>query len=93
MLQEESKPESEGTSKIGTSEDCGHGVHSCTCPPDKDYVKFTKIRGLTHLVGLINFMPPFDSPISYKPLERMWSLKKQIKEIDPNWLLADEITL
>ncbi len=35
----------------------------------------------------------FDGPISYGPLERIWNFKKQIKEIDPNWLLADEITL
>ncbi len=47
----------------------------------------------THLIGMINFMPPFDAPISYGPLERIWNFKKQIREMDPNWLLADEITL
>jgi hypothetical protein len=93
MSQEKSTPVSEVSNKEGNSEDCGHEVNGCTCPPDKEYVKFTRIRGLTNLLGMINFMPPFDSPISYTPLEKMWSFKKQIREIDPNWLLADEITL
>jgi len=93
MSQEKLKPEGEVTNREGTSEDCDCGPHSCYCRVNKEYEKSTKIRSLTHLIGLINFMPPFDGPLSYRPLERLWSLKKQIKEIDPNWLLADEITL
>jgi hypothetical protein len=93
MSQEKSTIVSEVINKGENSEDCGHEVNACTCPPNKEYEKYTKIRGLTHLIGLINFMPPFDGPISYGPLERIWNFKKQIKEIDSNWLLADEITL
>jgi hypothetical protein len=42
MSQEKSKPNNEVTNKEGTSEDCGHEPHGCTCPPDKEYEKFTK---------------------------------------------------
>ena len=93
MSQEKSTAVSETVNRKENPEDCGHEVNACTCPPDKEYEKYTKIRALTHLIGMINFMPPFDGPISYGPLERIWNFKKQIREIDPNWLLADEITL
>jgi hypothetical protein len=93
MSQEKSTIGREDINRKENSEDCGHEVNACTCPPSKEYEKYTRIRGLTHLIALINFMPPFDGPISYGPLERIWNCKKQIKEMDPNWLLADEITL
>jgi hypothetical protein len=93
MSQEISKPSNEVTNEEGTSEECGHEPHGCTCPPNKEYEKSTKIRSLTHLIGLINSRPPFDGPISYGPLERIWNIKKRIREIDSNWILADEITL
>jgi hypothetical protein len=93
MSQEKSTIVSEAINRRENSEDCGHEVNACTCPPSKEYEKYTKIRGLTHLIGLINFMPPFDAPISYGLLERIWSFKKQIREMDQNWILADEITL
>ncbi len=86
MSQEKLKSESEVTNREGTSEGCDCGPHSCYCRVNKGYEKSTKIMSLTTLIGLINFMPPFDGPISYGPLERLWNFKKQIKEIDPNWL-------
>jgi hypothetical protein len=78
MSQEKSKLNNEVTNKEGTSEDCGHEPHGCTCPPDQEYEKSTKIRSLTHLIGLINCRPPFNGPTSYGPLERIWNIKKRI---------------
>ena len=87
MSQEKSTIVSEDINRKENSEDCGHEVNACTCPPSKEYEKYTKIRGLTHLIGLINFMPPFDGPISYGPLERIWNFKRQI---NPSWSLDVE---
>jgi hypothetical protein len=93
MSQEKSKLTNEVINEEGTSEDCGHGPHNCTCPPDKEYEKFTEIRSLTKLIGLIYSVPLINGFISYKPLERIWNSKKLIREIDPNWILADEVTV
>jgi hypothetical protein len=93
MSQEKSKLNKEVTNKEGTSEDCGHEPHGCTCPPNEEFEKFTEIRSLTNLIRIIYSVPLINGLISYKPLERIWNTKKRIKEIDPNWILADEVTL
>ncbi len=89
MSQEKSKTNSEVVDK----EDCGHEPHGCNCPPDKDYKKFTEIRSITNLIRLVYSVPLVNGLISYKPLERIWNSKKVIRKIDPNWVLADKVTL
>ena len=49
MSQEKSTSVSEIVNRKENPEDCGHEVNACTCPPDKEYEKYTKIRALTHL--------------------------------------------
>jgi hypothetical protein len=93
MSQEKSKPNGEVISEEETSEDCGHEPHGCTCPPSAEYEKSTEIRSLTNLIRLIYSVPLINGLISYKPLERIWNSKKLIREIDPNWILADKVTL
>ncbi len=89
MSQEKSKTVSEVVDK----EDCGHEPHGCNCPPDKGYEKFTEIRSITNLIRLVYQVPLVNGLISYKPLERIWNSKKVIRKIDPNWILADKVTL
>jgi hypothetical protein len=89
MSQEKSKTDSEVVDK----EDCVHEPHGCNCPPDKDYEKFTEIRSITNLIRLVYSVPLVNGLISYKPLERIWNSKKVIRKIDPNWVLADKVTL
>jgi hypothetical protein len=67
----------------------------CECEeeyPD-GYIKIVRLNWLSNTIRLINFMPPFNGPMSYKPLERICKLKKEIIEKDPNWILADNITM
>ena len=73
MSQEKSTLVSEVTNRKENPEDCGHEVNACTCPPSKEYEKYTKIRAPTHLIGMINFMPPFDGPVSY------WTIRKNME--------------
>jgi len=87
MSEEKSKIE------VADKEDCGHEPHDCNCPPDKEYEKFTEIRSLTNLIRLVYSVPLINGLISFKPLERIWNSKKVIGKIDPNWVLADEVTL
>jgi hypothetical protein len=89
MSQEKSKTDSEVVDK----EDCGHEPHGCNCPPDEEYEKFTEIRSITNLIRLVYSVPLVNGLISYKPLERIWNSKKVIRKIDPNWVLADKVTL
>ena len=89
MSQEKSKTDSEVVDK----EDCGHEPHGCNCPPDEGYEKFTEIRSITNLIRLVYSVPLVNGLISYKPLERIWNSKKVIRKIDPNWVLADKVTL
>jgi hypothetical protein len=56
-----------------------------------EYFKQLKLKRLSTTIRLINFIPPFNGPMSYKPLEIIWRLKKEILERDPNWTLADSI--
>jgi hypothetical protein len=56
-----------------------------------EYFKQVRLKRLSTTIRLINFIPPFNGPISYKPLEIIWRLKKEILERDPNWTLADSI--
>jgi hypothetical protein len=79
MSQEKTKLDSEATNKEKTSEDCDYGPHSCYCRINKEYEKSTKVRSLTHLIGLINFMPPFDGPISYGPLKKFGTLRSKLE--------------
>ena len=59
MSQEKSTSVSETANRKENSEDCGHEVNACTCPPDKEYEKYTKIRALTHLIlSLIHISEP-----------------------------------
>ena len=81
MSQEKTISVNEVMNRKEDPEDCGHEVNACTCPPSKEYEKYTKIRGLTHLIGMINFMPPFDGPISYGPLERIWNFGKEVSSL------------
>jgi hypothetical protein len=71
------------------TEDCGCEPHECYCRLSKEYIKSTKIRGLTTLIELIKA----DAPLSFRALGRIYDLKKKIKEIDPGWLLVDEMTI
>jgi hypothetical protein len=75
MSQKKSRPNSEVTDREGASEDCGHEPHGCTCPPNKEYEKFTEIRSLTNLIRLIYSIPLINGLILYKPLERIWNTK------------------
>ncbi len=93
MLQEKPEINSEVITKEGTSEDCGHEPHGCTCPPSAEYEKSTEIRSLTNLIRLVHSVPLINGLISYKPLERIWNSKKVIRKIDPGWVLADKVTL
>jgi hypothetical protein len=56
-----------------------------------EYFKQLRLKRLSITIRLINFIPPFNGPMSYKPLEIIWRLKKEILERDPNWTLADNI--
>ncbi len=93
MSQEKSKPNSEAANRESTSEDCGHEPHGCTCPLSAEYEKSTEIRSLTNLIRLVYSVPLINGLISYKPLERIWNSKKLIRKIDPDWILADKVTL
>jgi hypothetical protein len=68
---------------------CGCEPQECYCRPNREFTKSTKIRSLTTLIGLIKA----DAPLSFRALERICDLKKKIKEIDPGWLLINEVTL
>ena len=46
MSQEKSTPVSETASRKENSEDCGHEVNACTCPPDKEYENILKLGHL-----------------------------------------------
>jgi hypothetical protein len=89
MSQEKSKTDSE----VVDRENSGQKPHGCNCPPDKDYEKFTEIRSITNLIRLVYQVPLVNGLISYKPLERIWNSKKVIRKVDPNWVLADKVTL
>ncbi len=77
MSQERTEINSEVITKEGTSEDCGHEPHGCTCPPSTEYEKSTEIRSLTNLIRLVHSVPLINGLISYKPLERIWNSKKR----------------
>ena len=58
-----------------------------------EHFKLSRLKRLSSAIRLINFIPPFDEPMSYKPLEIIWKLKKEVLERDPSWVLANNITM
>jgi len=58
-----------------------------------EHFKLLRLKRLSSAIRLINFIPPFDGPMSYKPLEIIWKLKKEVLERDPSWVLANNITM
>jgi hypothetical protein len=67
--------------------------YMCKVEFEDDYVKSLALNRLSSVIKQINFVPPFNGPMTYRPLERICALKKEIIERDSNWLLADDITV
>ncbi len=53
-------------------------------------IKTIAISRLSRVIQTINFAPPFNGTLTYAPLQKIWELKKEIAEKDPNWTLTSD---